>query len=93
MNNSTQNHCQHILQNRDLPFITSQFTSLAYIMNDFYKFGKFEIKMCHNEFRISWGLLYVQKKKKRKRIFTSFDFYNYSSNLQRNFENRKGAIT
>jgi len=35
--------------NRDMPFITDQFTSLAFIMHEIYQFGKFEIQQIQNE--------------------------------------------
>ena len=55
MKNSTEipKICHHNLTNRDLPFVTVQFTSLAFIMHEIYNFSKFEI-MFHR--RINYKL-------------------------------------
>ena len=49
-------------ENRDLPFIMDQFTSLAFTMHEIYEFGKFEIKTSHRrQFQISQGLLFKKQ--------------------------------
>ena len=44
-----------------MSFITVQFTTLAFIMYEVYKFVKFEIKTGHRQYRISRGLLYKHR--------------------------------
>ena len=36
-------------ETKDLPFITDQFTSLAFTMHEIYEFGKFEIQQIQNK--------------------------------------------